>query len=218
MHDAPHLLEGPDPPVLGGRVAAVQGLPQLEPQQRHLVGHRLGHLLLAPLNRQVSRVLARRQERHPGAQGMAAGQFTGAKHGFGPGPIRIEHEGDVAGEAHHQADLSVGQRCAHRRDDVLDSRLRESQDIRVAFHHHDLVGLRYRAPRLVEPVEQVALLVQRSFRRVEVLGVLVLERPAPEPHHSASVIYQREHQPAAEAVVRLARLAHQEAGFLEFPV
>ena len=72
--------------------------------------------------------------------------------------------------------------------------------------------------RLVQAVQQMPLLIQRPLGGVEVLGGLVLERPPPEPQDPASVIDQREHEPAAKAIVGLARLADQQTGVLQLPV
>ena len=101
---------------------------------------------------------------------------------------------------------------------LLDPGLRQPEHVGVALHHHYLVGLGDGPPRLVQPVEQMPLLVQRPLGGVQVLGRLVRQRPAPEAHHPAPVVHQREHQPAAEAIVGLARLAHQQTGVLQLAV
>ena len=106
VHDAPYLLERAYPAVGSRGVAPIQRLAKLEPQQRHLSSHHPGNLLLAPLHRDIGRILARREHRHPRTQRMAARQFARAEHGLGAGAVGVEHEGDVAGEAHHQADLA----------------------------------------------------------------------------------------------------------------
>ncbi len=149
---------------------------------------------------------------------MPAGQIARAQDGLGAGPIGVEHEGDVAGEAHHESDLGIGEGGPHGSDHVLHARLYESEDIRIALHHHYFISLGDGPPSLVQTVEQMTLLVERTLRRVHVLRGFFPESPPSEPKDSPSMVDQREHESPSKPVVGLARLADQQTGVLEFPV
>ncbi len=139
-------------------------------------------------------------------EGLAR-RFQPAQDGFLPGSIRVEGEHDAAGEFLEQPQLVFGERCAHRRDSVLEPGLVDGDHVEVAFHDDGLVGCPDGFARPVQPVEQAALAEERRLGRVHELGDIVrVEDARPEAGILAVLVADGDHQAVVEAV-------HEPAGF-----
>ena len=102
----------------------------------------------------------------------------------------------------------LGQRRAHRPDDLLHPRLAQRHRVGVALHEHDPAGARGGGAGQVGPVQQLALVEHLVVGRVQVLRPVVrTQRARAEAEHAAALVAQREHDPAAEAVDHPAAVA-----------
>ena len=113
--------------------------------------------------------------------------------------------------------LLVGERGAERRDDVLETRSRERDDVEVPLDDDGRAGAPDRRPRLVQVEQHPPLGEDRCVRGVQVLGLLRVQ-PAPrEPDDLPAHRPDRKHHAATEAVEQPARLLAppDQAGVLE---
>ena len=189
-----------------------QGTRRVEPR-----GERGG--TLGP--QQAVGVVARRQERHPDRQVSrlleAAGARDGpaqvlqihhvvhhlleARRGLLSGRIGVEEGHHLVGVAAQQAELGGRERGAERGHRLAEAVLMRHEAVEVALDDDGAAPLPHRDPGHVEGVEHLALHVERSLRRVEVLGLLARKRAAAEGHHAALDVTDGEQEPAAEAIV-----------------
>ncbi len=169
-----------------GAYQAVRVLPLGEEQEAHALA-----------------VLQVRQHRLQGAPGRLAA-----------GLVAVETEQDARYQAEQALDVFLAGRRAEGRHRVADALLGQGDDIHVALDHHDLVEVAILLPGLVESVEFLALVEDRSLRGVQVLRLVVAEHPAAEGDDPPAAVADREHHAIAEAVVALAGVAvlHQQAG------
>ena len=137
----------------------------------------------------------------------AAHRLDAAQGGHLAGGVAVEGEDDAPGEALEQADLRLGQRGAHRGDDVGVADLVGHDRVHVALDDHRDVGLADGVFGEVEAVEVGALVEDRGLRGVEVFGLGVAEGAPAEADDLAVAAADREEQAAAEAVVVAAPLA-----------
>ena len=110
------------------------------------------------------------------------------------------------------AELPIGQRSSHRRDDRLEPGLAQRDDVCVALHHGCEVLLADRGLGEVKPVQDGALVEEVALGRVDVLApqrVVLAQLAGLEAHHAAARVGEREHEPVRE-VVRAPR--RHEAG------
>ena len=108
------------------------------------------------------------------------------------------------------AELLLGERRAHRRDDGLEARLAQRDHVGVALDHARAVAARDRGARHVETVEQRALVEELRLGRVHVLRpqrVVLVQPPRLEADDAAARVGEREDEPALEVVA--AALARQ---------
>ena len=117
--------------------------------------------------------------------------------------VPVVQHGDAPGEASDELDLALREGRTRRSHRMLHARLVQGHDVGVAFHQQDPVLAHDGRPREVQPVEHVALVVQRAFRAVEVLrDVLVLAQgPPAEADDPARRVPDGEHHAAPEEVV-----------------
>ena len=129
-----------------------------------------------------------------------------------PRRVGIEGEDDARRQFLDEADLLLGERRAHRRDDIAVAELMRRQRIHIPLDDHHFLLLADGIRRAVDGVEQVALVEERGLRRIEVFRLLIVaQRPPAEAHHFALPVADREDEPATEAVVRaVAALALRE--------
>ena len=113
-------------------------------------------------------------------------------------------------------DLRLGEGGATRGDRIADACASQAEDVEVALDHEHLVGLVDRAACLVQSVQDPGLVVDRRLGAVDVLGVVVVQRAAPERDHLAAALGDREDEAVAEAVVEavVALLGDQQTGLL----
>ncbi len=88
------------------------------------------------------------------------------------------------------------------------TRLGHPDDVGVALDHHRRPGADDLALRLVQPVQQSRLVIQRRLGGVEVLGAFAALHPAgAEAHRVASQVEDRKHHPPSEPIDEAAAAA-----------
>ena len=92
-------------------------------------------------------------------------------------------------------------RRAERRDRISDAGLMQSNDVHVAFNDEQPRQGSRRLARFVQAVQLAALVEQLGLRRVQVLGLALVEHAPAEADRAAARIADREHHAIAEAVV-----------------
>ena len=85
--------------------------------------------------------------------------------------VGVEAEVEALRQPRELAQMLLGERRAHRRDDRLEPRLPERDHVGVALDDDRPVLLRDRGPGEVEAVEHAALLEQLALGRVDVLSL-----------------------------------------------
>ncbi len=81
-----------------------------------------------------------------------------------PGGIRVQRQDDAAGEALEQVQLVLGQGRAHGGDRVGEACLVQGDHVQVALDDHHLVFRADGLARLVQPIEQAALVEEDGLR------------------------------------------------------
>ncbi len=99
-------------------------------------------------------------------------------------------------------------RGAVGRDGLGDPGAVEGDHVHIAFDDDQALGGAARRAGAVDVVERAALVEERRVRGVEIFGLAFAEDAAAERDDPAARVADRDHQPAAEAVVALL------AGFL----
>ena len=130
-----------------------------------------------------------------------------------PGLVAVEAEVDAARQLPELAQLALGERRPHRRDDGLDPGLAERDHVRVPLDDDGAVLLRDRRPGEVEAVEDVRLAEELALGRVDVLAaqrVVLVHLPGLEADHPAARVGEREHEAALEVVQAAPR--HEPGG------
>ena len=119
---------------------------------------------------------------------------------------------DVAEHAADDLDVIDAEARAAGGDRGRDAREVAGHHIRVALDDHDLLVLGDVAAGEIEPVEHLALVVDRRLGGVEVLGALVVveQLARAEADGLAGDVADRPDQPAAEPVVGVAAVAGAE--------
>ena len=130
------------------------------------------------------------------------------------GLIRVEGQDQGRGKATQLGQLLLGQARAHRGDGLLYPHLVQCDHIGVALDDHRASSLRDWSTRMVQAVEQLALVEIRPLRRVDVLRPLNARQNATsEATHSSPSVKQREDDAATEAIDRsLTPLAGDTSG------
>ena len=124
------------------------------------------------------------------------------------GGVGVEGQHEPRGEALERADVLVGEGGAAGGDGPVEADLGEADHVGVALADDDLVGPHRLVLGPVEPVEDLALAVERGLRRVLVLGRPALgHHPPAEADGVALDVEDREQDPGPEEVVGAAPLA-----------
>src|SRR5690606_17040077 len=102
----------------------------------------------------------------------------------------------------------LGERSAERRDNFLDAGLRDHDRVHITLDHDHPVRLARGGCGPVEIVEGAPLVEERRLRRVQIFGLTLTQYPPAKGDDAAALVADRDHQPAAEAIIALAcRLA-----------
>ena len=144
-----------------------------------------------------------------GAVGADVGEGAkrGADRGLAAGVVAVEAQDRRGVEAPHPLELRLGDRGAVGRDGLGDAGAVEGDHVHIAFDHDQPLGGAARGAGAVDVVERAALVEERRVGGVEVFGLALAEDAAAEGDDPAARVADRDHQPAAEAVVAvLARL------------
>ena len=202
-----------------------------EPPPDHELEHRLArrderaHRVVAALQAQIARVEPVRPDGDEGLRGEPLLLGERAARRLLARLIRVEGEDhlaeargvgvvDVAEHPADDLDVVDAEARAAGGDRGRDAREVAGHHIRVALDDHDLLVLGDVAAGEVEPVEHLALVVDRRLGGVEVLRPLVLlvveQLAGAEPDGLAGDVADRPDQPAAEAVVVVAAVAGAE--------
>ena len=83
----------------------------------------------------------------------------------------------------------------------MDSVLGQCDNIHVAFHHQDPLGLFAGCKQFVKPVNLTIFFECRGFWRIEVFGRFVPHHAPAKANHPAPSVADGKHDPVAEAVV-----------------
>jgi hypothetical protein len=150
----------------------------------------------------VGRVLAARQAHRLHQEATAHALLESGQHRPLAGLVGVERQQHpLRVEPRERLRLLGGQVGAEGRHRVPEPRLVERQHVHVPLDDDDLAGLADGRPRLVEAVQQLALLEQRRLGRVEVLRQRVAEHPTGEADEPPERVAHREHEALTEAVV-----------------
>jgi len=97
-----------------------------------------------------------------------------------------------------------GKSCTARRNDCLESRLIDLREIEVALDEHGKLPASDGVLTEIQPVQGAALRIDRRFRRVEVLRLLVgVDGATAERDRGARIPADWNHQSVAEPIDRL---------------
>ncbi len=121
-----------------------------------------------------------------------------------PASVAVEREPEPLRQSSELAQLLLGERRAHRRDNRLEPRLPERDHIGVALDDAGPVLLRDRRAGLVEAVDDRALVEELRLGRVHVLRfqrVVLVQAPRLEADDTPARVGEREDEPALEVVV-----------------
>ena len=147
-----------------------------------------------------------REARPPHAQPLAEQQRQSPPEGVLPGVVAVVGDHDLLGVAGEELRLLGGEGGAHAGDRAVEAGGDGADDVEVALAENGPAGLADRALRLVQAVEEVPLVEALGLVGVDVLGLVVAQRPPAEADQPARGVVDGEHQPVAEAVVGLAPL------------
>ena len=121
-----------------------------------------------------------------------------------PGAVAVEAEDRRGIEAPQALELGFGERGADGRDDFGDAGAVEGDHVHIAFDDDQAPGGPAGGRGAVDIVESAALVEERRVGRIEIFGLAVAEDAAAKGDDAAARVADREHQPAAEAVVAVA--------------
>ena len=213
---------GVDPSVGAVEVEAADDVGEHEAVERNPPRDELAHGRVTLLDPQVARVEAVRLDGDVGLGHEVLVTVERPQRGLLARGVAVEGEDHLAAEllvVVQEAAQDPGMVVAERRTAGGDRRGHSRQvaghHVGVALHHHRLGGAGHVAPRQVDAVEHLALLVDRRLGGVEVLRLdpVVVEDPArPEPDRVAAGVADRPQQASAETVVGRAPHRHEPAG------
>jgi hypothetical protein len=130
--------------------------------------------------------------------------------------VSVEAEDDVRFEAKELLGLSLGERRAETGHDRFEPALGECEDVHVAFDDEKRLPPTPGEAGFVLPVEESAFVKERSFGRIQILGLLVgVKSASPKAHGPSARVPDREKEAVAEDFNPLAAAATEEAGFFE---
>src|SRR5208337_1363832 len=123
---------------------------------------------------------------------------------------------DASREALEEFDLGLGEAGAATGDNVADASARHGNRVHVAFDENGEILAAEGVFGAVHVVENVALRIDGSFRRVEIFRLVVAQRAAAKGYNFPGVVGDGKCNAAAEAVEKAAPLVSgDEAGIGE---
>ena len=152
----------------------------------------------------LGRIGTLRQRYDPHLDELAIGELHAAERRLLTGGVGVEAEDRARAEAPQLAQLTLGQRGAHRGHGGDEPGLVERDDVRVALDHDGQILLGDGRPGPIEPVDHCAFLEQLGLRRVDVLRldrIGVGEPPRAEAEHPTLAVGERKDEPRAEVIV-----------------
>src|SRR5690606_25118973 len=120
------------------------------------------------------------------------------------GIVAVEAEHHAVDQAEQALEMLLAGGSTQGGHGVGDTVLCQGDDIHVALDDHDILKLAVLQAGLVQPVEFASLVEYRGFRRVQILGLVIAQHPAPEAYHPAAAVADGEGDAVTEAVVALA--------------
>ena len=116
------------------------------------------------------------------------------------GGVRVVVHDDAMSEAGEEFYLRIGERGAATCDDVADSGARNCDGVHVAFDEDCEIGAAESVFGAVEMIEDIALGIDRSFGRVEILRHVVAKCAAAEGDDFSGFVGDGEGDAAAETI------------------
>ena len=201
------LLPQPGPAFRRGGILPGGEVAPQHVDQRHHGGEPVAHFRRAGARDQAVRVVALGHEgerQRPAGREQRQGAGGGARRRGAARPVAVEAQHRFGGKAPQRGQLVFRQRRAERRDDMLDSGLRQRDDVHVAFRDRHGAGVARGAARAGEVVEHAPLAKGRRLGGVEIFRLRVVQAARAEPDDPAAPVGDREHYPAAEEIARRA--------------
>ena len=160
------------------------------------------------------RVLARRQDRHVDVKAFCDKHFARFRRGALAGGVRVVAQHDLADESPQLLRLLWRERGPARRHYPLRASLIHLSEVEIALNQDRDPSLTHRVLGEVQPVERPPLRIDRRFRRVQVLGLLIgINGASAEGDDRSGIPADRNHQPVPEPVDGRPVLAlRQQAG------
>ena len=124
------------------------------------------------------------------------------------GTIAIEEESNIVCETRDDSHLLNSQGCTQWSYNIFDTLLVELYNINISLHEDTMIFASYGTLGKVDTVEVVALGIDHTLGRVEILGlILAIECPATKCRNPSRNGVNREHNPTTKAVVISTRFA-----------
>ena len=115
--------------------------------------------------------------------------------------VAVEQQHDFLGVAAQAVRVVLGERGPARRHHLVQAGAVQREQVEVALDHDHAAARANRVERLAEPEQRAVLLVDGRLGRVQVLRRVVAHRAPAEAGDLTAGLADREHDPAAEAVV-----------------
>jgi len=133
-----------------------------------------------------------------------------ASQGLSSRRIGIEDDGGFLGVSMQQLDMIPGKGGSQRGHNISYAGIPERQEIEIAFHQHGITRPAHLFSGLAQPIEIPPLAKQRRFRRVQIFGVLLPQRPPAERNDSSGEIFNGKDHPTPKAVIKISPLTFRE--------
>jgi hypothetical protein len=161
--------------------------------------------------------LGQEQEAHlPTLLDLAHGVFERAPGRGAAGAVAVEAEDDLAHQPENALQVIWRGGRAERRHGVRDPGLVQADDVHVALDDQQPLQAARRLARLEQAVQLAALVEQFGLRRVEVLGLALVEHATAEADGAAARVADWKHDPVAETVVETGAQGRDAASGLPF--
>ena len=161
---------------------------------------------IEPIGQRDEGEAAPRLEHRHGAMRSAEGRLL-------PGRIAVEaEEGDI-GYPPQPFELMLGHRGAERRHRLAETGLGEGDHVHIALDRNDPPGLACRGLGAIQIVERAPLVEERRLGGIEIFRLALADDAPAKGDGPASHVADRDHQSAAEPIVRVLLLHRdQQAG------
>ncbi|RMN26745.1 hypothetical protein ALQ66_05578 [Pseudomonas savastanoi pv. glycinea] len=179
-----------------------------------IIGQRLGMLIDARLERvgafgahQSVRVFAlgKKQKARPTpVLQVRQGGFQCPPRGIAPGLIAVEAEQHVGHDPEQAFQMLLAGRGTQRRHGIAQTLLRQGDDVHVAFNDDDFIEVAIEFAGFEQPVQLLALVENRCFRRVQVLGLVIAQYATAKGDDASARVAYRKHHPVTEAIIAFA--------------